>query len=89
MSQIEEVSVTLHAIERWMQRTGCVSPKKAERRIREHFACAIRLGSDSNHYYSGGWVFVFTNKTIVTVMRPKARAIMDQIKKAVQQQINK
>jgi hypothetical protein len=79
--------VSAHAVERYMERTGCKSPERARNKIEYCFINGRRLKTNPKSavikVYGGGFVLVIdTQKTpnlIVTIYRPTAPHIRKKV----------
>jgi len=72
--------LTQHALDRYMQRSGCRRVVKSLNRIERLAAKAIPIGK--TQFYAEGWILRMVGGEIVTVHRPN-RSQMRKIYKAM------
>lgn len=61
-------SVTQHALDRYMERSGVKGVQRALNKIMGHVEFAIPMGG--HRFYSNGWVIVIKKRVVRTMYKP-------------------
>ena len=81
-SQAEITSMTQHAVDRFMERSGSKKPIRAIYKLFSLSEAAVPMGR--NRYYTRGWIIVVVNGVVKTAYRPRTREEMDAIFRAAE-----
>lgn len=76
------VTITSHAIQRYMERSGQTCPDRAAKTIQKMFRRSIPIEGGNGRWYGSGWIFAVKNGRMITVMRPRKERVMKSIKEA-------
>ncbi len=75
------MSLTQHALDRYMERSGSTKILKSLFKIESLVANAVQIGK--NQFYAGGWIMKVVHGEVVTMYRPKYPSQLRKVYKAM------
>lgn len=75
------VAVTQHALDRYMERSGCTNVNKAIKNLTDVGERGIPIGRQQ--FYAKGWIVVVRRFMVVTAFKPKTFSQQNRVNRAV------